>query len=77
LDLVKYYSNPENAKTLSCDLNIAFVGGEEVGVTGSTALVAQFLNGSTNGDKINKAQIGGMLNLDTAAGGDNVYVHSP
>lgn len=77
LDLVKYYSNPENAKTLSCDLNIAFVGGEEVGVTGSTALVAQFLNGSTNGDKINKAQIGGILNLDTAAGGDNVYVHSP
>lgn len=77
LDLVKYYSNPENAKTLSCDLNIAFVGGEEVGVTGSTALVEQFLNGSTNGDKINKAQIGGMLNLDTAAGGDNVYVHSP
>ena len=77
LDLVKYYSNPENAKTLSCDLNIAFVGGEEVGVTGSTALVAQFLNGSTKGDQINKAQIGGMLNLDTAAGGDNVYVHSP
>lgn len=77
LDLVKYYSNNENAKTLSCDLNIAFVGGEEVGVTGSTALVAQFLNGSSNSDKINKAQIGGMLNLDTAAGGDNVYVHSP
>lgn len=77
LDLVKYYSSPENAKTLACDLNIAFVGGEEVGVTGSTALVAQFLNGSSNSDKINKAQIGGMLNLDTAAGGDNVYVHSP
>lgn len=77
LDLVKYYSNNENAKTLPCDLNIAFVGGEEVGVTGSTALVAQFLNGTSNSDKINKAQIGGMLNLDTAAGGDNVYVHSP
>lgn len=77
LDLVKYYSSPENAKTLACDLNIAFVGGEEVGVTGSTALVEQFLNGSTKGDQINKAQIGGMLNLDTAAGGDNVYVHSP
>ncbi len=75
LDLVEYYSNAENAKQLDCDLNIAFVGGEEVGVTGSTALVEQYLNGSD--DAINKAQVGGMLNLDTAAGGDIIYIHSP
>ncbi|MDE7221921.1 MAG: M28 family peptidase, partial [Ureaplasma sp.] len=57
-------------------LHVIFSDAEEVGVYGTKAFVSQYLlnNGPLN--SINTNNIG-MINMDTVAGGDYIYAHSP
>lgn len=73
LAILKYFSNPNNKINLKSRLHLLFSDAEEVGVLGAKAFVNQFLG---NDSKI-KQTTWGMINLDTIAGGDVMYVHSP
>lgn len=73
LSLIQYYANSNNSAKLPVNLRIVFSDAEEVGVLGTNALV----EGVISKDVVLKSNIAGMINLDTVAGGDNLYVHSP
>lgn len=73
LALLKYFSNENNRKNLKTRLHVVFVDAEEMGKLGSNAFVGQFLGT----DSQIKDSSWGMINLDTIAGGDYMYVHSP
>lgn len=73
LSLLKYFSDANNRKNLKTRLHVIFVDAEEIGKLGSNAFVAQFLGD----DSQIKNSSWGMINLDTIAGGDYMYVHSP
>ncbi|WP_029905820.1 M28 family metallopeptidase [Mycoplasmopsis opalescens] len=74
LKLLKYFSDPKNRDNLSVRLHLIFVDGEEIGKLGSKAFVKQFLDGKQNELRDNSL---GMINMDTVAGGDYMYIHSP
>ncbi|TPR54116.1 M28 family metallopeptidase [Metamycoplasma neophronis] len=80
LGLLKYFSDPKNRENLGVRLHIIFVDAEELGKLGSEAFVAQFLtsniveNAEQNSLLANSI---GMINMDTVAGGNRMYVHSP
>ncbi|MGX9357570.1 M28 family metallopeptidase [Mycoplasma sp. 773] len=74
LNLLKYFSDPKNRDNLSVRLHLIFVDGEELGKLGSEAFVKQFLTGEKNELRDNSL---GMINMDTVAGGDYMYIHSP
>nr|WP_237076492.1 M28 family peptidase [Mycoplasma phocoeninasale] len=80
LSLLKYFSDPKNRENLGVRLHILFVDAEELGKLGSEAFVEQFLKskkqGNNEANELLKNSIG-MINLDTVAGGDRMYVHSP
>ncbi|AXE60942.1 metalloprotease [[Mycoplasma] phocae] len=81
LSLLKYFSNPINRDRLGVRLHVIFVDAEELGKLGSEAFVAQFLKSKKDSKQVEtnpllKNSIG-MINLDTVAGGDRMYVHSP
>ncbi|TPE57744.1 Zn-dependent exopeptidase M28 [[Mycoplasma] falconis] len=88
LALLDYFSKPENRKHLGVRLHIVFADAEELGVLGTQAFVEQmFIKGreevEENGTKTNKLVYNplkettlAMINMDTIAGGDRVYVHS-
>ena len=73
LAILKHFSDPTNRTNLKSRVHLLFSDAEEVGVLGTNAFVSQFLG--TN-SKI-KPSTWGMINLDTIAGGDVMYVHSP
>lgn len=81
LSLLQHYSKAENKKKLGVRLHIIFADAEEVGVLGTNAFVRQFLTPApdASGKETNEllANSVGMINLDTVAGGDKLYVHSP
>ncbi|WP_029512953.1 M28 family metallopeptidase [Mycoplasmopsis iners] len=88
LALLKHYSSAEARAKLGTRLHIIFVDAEEKGKYGSLAFVDQFLSSkmTTAGDgdaatqtETNKLRLAAaaMINFDTVAGGDNMYVHSP
>lgn len=66
-----FIKNPEELQTTR--LHIMFSDAEEVGVLGSYAFVEQYLTSNAS-PTLNNI---GMINLDTVAGGDYIYVHSP
>ncbi|MDE5651577.1 MAG: M28 family peptidase [Ureaplasma sp.] len=57
-------------------LHVIFSDAEEVGVYGTKAFVSQYLlnNGPLSSTSTNNI---GMINMDTVAGGDYIYAHSP
>ncbi|WP_438341378.1 M28 family metallopeptidase [Mycoplasma sp. 3341] len=77
LALLKYYSDEKNREDLGVRLHFVFVDAEELGKLGSYAFVKQFLSSSDNNKNSMKDNSVGMINLDTVAGGDVLYVHSP
>ncbi len=72
LAIAEYYSKKENTDKLNYNLHILFPGAEEVGVRGTWAWSQAYLT-----NKAVKDNIYGMINLDSVAGGDILYVHSP
>ncbi|WP_427867527.1 M28 family metallopeptidase [Mycoplasmopsis arginini] len=74
LSLLKHFSDPKNREKLGVRLHLIFVDAEEVGKLGSIAFVKQFLTGEAN--ELLKNSLG-MINMDTVAGGDYMYIHSP
>ena len=78
LALLKYFSDASNRAKLKTRLHIVFADAEEVGVLGSNALVKQFLDASADSSTNYPllASTWGMVNMDTVAGGDFMYVHS-
>lgn len=73
LAIAEYFFKKENREKLKFDLHILIPGAEEVGVYGTKSFVQQFIK---NKPTIKKQTLG-MINLDSVAGGDFVYVHSP
>ncbi len=71
LMLATYFSNETNRNKLNVNLHLLFPGAEEVGVRGTWAWTTSYLDSTT------KTNIQGMINLDSVAGGDTLYVHSP
>ncbi len=71
LAIATYFSNEANRKKLNVNLHLLFPGAEEVGVKGTWAWATSYLDNTT------KSNIKGMINLDSVAGGDYLYVHSP
>ena len=55
-------------------LHVIFSDAEEVGVYGTKAFVSEFM---LNSKALDPAQAVGIINLDTVAGGDYIYAHSP
>ncbi len=80
LRILEHYAKPENRETLGVRLHVMFVDGEELGKLGSEAFVKQFLTSkqenSNETNEMLKNSIG-MINMDTVAGGDRMYIHSP
>ncbi|WP_330463364.1 M28 family metallopeptidase [Metamycoplasma gateae] len=74
LALLKHFSDIKNRDNLGVRLHLIFVDAEEVGKLGSIAFVNQFLAGEENELLSNSL---GMINMDTVAGGDHMYIHSP
>ncbi|BAP39425.1 M28 family peptidase [Metamycoplasma canadense] len=74
LRLLKHFADVENRKKLAVRLHLIFVDAEELGKLGSYAFVNQFLTGENN--ELLKNSLG-MINMDTVAGGDYMYIHSP
>ncbi|MDI3351229.1 M28 family peptidase [Mycoplasmopsis arginini] len=75
LALLKHFSKAENRDKLGVRLHLIFVDAEELGKLGSTAFVSQFLYGQANRELLQNSL--GMINMDTVAGGDYMYIHSP
>lgn len=74
LSIADYFAkNPSAKKSLNVDLHILFAGAEEVGVKGSWAWTQQYL---ASNETI-RAMADSIINLDSVAGGDILYVHSP
>lgn len=71
LMLAEYFANAQNLAKLNVNLHLIFAGAEEVGVKGTWAWTNTYLTDSI------KQNILGMINLDSVAGGDYLYVHSP
>lgn len=73
LAILKHFSNEVNRKNLKTRLHVMFADAEEVGVLGTNAFVRQYLGSGS--PLLNSSW--GMINLDTIAGGDYMYIHSP
>ncbi|BAP39524.1 M28 family peptidase [Metamycoplasma canadense] len=74
LRLLKHFADVKNRENLAVRLHLIFVDAEELGKLGSYAFVNQFLTGENN--ELLKNSLG-MINMDTVAGGDYMYIHSP
>lgn len=84
LALLKHYSTTENRAKLGTRLHVIFVDAEELGKYGSIAFVKEFMESKKAASGENEVETNklllsaaGMINFDTVAGGDNMYVHSP
>ncbi|MCU4117228.1 M28 family peptidase [Mycoplasma zalophi] len=75
LSLLKHFSDVKNREPLAVRLHIIFVDAEELGKYGSIAFVNQFLTPNREGTDLLRNSVG-MINMDTVAGGDRMYVHS-
>lgn len=74
LQVINYFK--QNKGQLSkTRLHIIFSDAEEVGVNGTKAFVSQYLMGTN--PTLDPKNAVGMINMDTIAGGDYIYAHSP
>lgn len=73
LQIINYFK--DNKEKLSkTRLHVIFSDAEEVGVNGTKAFVSQYL---LNNGPLDPKNAIGMINMDTIAGGDYIYAHSP
>lgn len=73
LAIAEYFSNSNNLSKLNVNIHILFASAEEQGVIGTNVFVDRFIKSN---QRIKDKTLW-MINLDSVAGGDILYVHSP
>lgn len=71
LAIADHFKLTANREKLNYDIKLVFASAEEVGIKGTWAFVNQYLIPTTITNTL------GAINLDSVAGGDYVYAHSP